>query len=83
MRRASKLLFCLLSFFVPTFPTLAFQMQPAGTEYDRKLAQLDESKVERLLPNCASVYPAQHGRGLSVGRAFSVSERRNSKTERR
>jgi len=32
-----------------TLPARAFQIQPVGTEYDRKLAQLDESKAERLL----------------------------------
>jgi hypothetical protein len=45
----SRLLLCLLSFFVLTLPSSAFQMQPVGTEYDRKLAKLDESKAERLL----------------------------------
>lgn len=49
MRNLSKLLVCLISFFVFAFPASAFQMQPVGTEYDRKLAQLDETKVERLL----------------------------------
>ena len=31
----------------------AFQIQPVGTEYDQKLAQLDESKAERLLAKIA------------------------------
>jgi hypothetical protein len=30
-------------------PASAFQTQPVGTEYDRKLAQLDQSGAERLL----------------------------------
>ena len=49
MLHLSKFLICLISFFVFTSPAPAFQMQPVGTEYDRKLAQLDESKAERLL----------------------------------
>jgi len=44
-----KFLICLISFFAFTLPAPAFQMQPVGTEYDRKLAQLDESKAERRL----------------------------------
>jgi hypothetical protein len=42
-------LICLISFFVITSPARAFQMQPVGTKYDRKLAQLDEDGAERLL----------------------------------
>lgn len=44
-----KFLICLISFFAFTLPAPAFQMQPVGTEYDRKLAQLDGSKAERRL----------------------------------
>jgi hypothetical protein len=46
---ASKLLICLISLLVFTSTASAFQTQPVGTEYDRKLAQLDESKAEKLL----------------------------------
>jgi hypothetical protein len=49
MLHLSRLLLCLISFFVLALPASAFQMQPVGTEYDRKLAQLDEAKAERLL----------------------------------
>jgi hypothetical protein len=49
MLHLSKLFICLISFFVFTSVAPAFQMQPVGTEYDRKLAQLDESKAEKLL----------------------------------
>ncbi len=49
MLNVSKFLICLISFFVFTSPAPAFQMQPVGTKYDRDLAQLDESKTERLL----------------------------------
>ncbi len=49
MLHLSKFLICFISFLVFTSPARAFEMQPVGTEYDRKLAQLDESKVERLL----------------------------------
>ena len=49
MIHPSKLLICLISFFVFASVAQAFQMQPVGTEYDRKLAQLDESKAEKLL----------------------------------
>lgn len=44
---------CFIFLFVLTCPLLAFQMQPVGTEYDRQLAQLDESKAERLLTQIA------------------------------
>lgn len=53
MWHLSKLLVCLIFFFVFALPASAFQMQPVGTEYDRKLAQLDESKAERLLTKLA------------------------------
>ena len=49
MLHLTKFLIYLISFFVFTLPARAFQIQPVGTEYDRKLAQLDESKAERLL----------------------------------
>jgi hypothetical protein len=49
MRHLLGHLVCLISFFVITSAVPAFQMQPIGTEYDRELAQLDESKAERLL----------------------------------
>lgn len=49
MPRLSKLLICFISFLVFTVPASAFQMQPVGTEYDRKLAQLDLSGAERFL----------------------------------
>jgi len=44
-----KFLICLISFLVFTSPAPAFEMQPVGTEYDRRIAQLDESRAERLL----------------------------------
>lgn len=53
MRPGTKLLVYLIVFLVFTLPAPAFQMQPVGTEYDRKLAQLDESKTERLLSKLA------------------------------
>jgi len=49
MRHLSNLLVCLIPFFVFALPAPAFQMQPVGTEYDRKLAQLDETKAEHIL----------------------------------
>ena len=49
MLHLTKFLIYLISFSVFTLPARAFQIQPVGTEYDRKLAQLDESKAERLL----------------------------------
>jgi len=49
MLHLSKLLICFISFLVFTSPASAFQTQPVGTEYDRKLAQLDQSGAERLL----------------------------------
>ncbi len=49
MGHSSKSLVCWISFLLFTSPAHAFQMQPVGTEYDRKLAQLDESKAEGLL----------------------------------
>ncbi len=49
MANLSRLLICLISFFVFTSWAPAFQMQPIGTEYDRRLAQLDESKTEQHL----------------------------------
>jgi hypothetical protein len=49
MLRLSKLLICFVSFLVFTSPASAFQTQPVGTEYDRKLAQLDQSGAERHL----------------------------------
>lgn len=49
MRHVSKLLVCMISFFVFVLPAPAFQMQPVGTKYDRKLARLDESAAEQLL----------------------------------
>ena len=53
MLHLSKFLFCLIAFLVFTSPTSAFQTQPVGTEYDRKLAQLDQSGAERLLAKIA------------------------------
>lgn len=44
-----KLIVCLISFLIFTSSALAFQTQPVGTEYDRRLAQLDQSGAERLL----------------------------------
>jgi hypothetical protein len=49
MPHLSKFLICFISFLVSTSPASGFQTQPVGTEYDRNLAQLDESKAERLL----------------------------------
>ena len=49
MLQLSKLLICFVSFFVFTSPASAFQTQPVGTEYDRRLAQLDQSEAEQLL----------------------------------
>ena len=49
MPQLSKLLICFVSFLVFTSPALAFQTQPVGTEYDRRLAQLDQSEAEQLL----------------------------------
>ena len=49
MLHLSKLLICLISFLAFTSPASAFQTQPIGTEFDRKLAQLDQSEAERLL----------------------------------
>jgi len=43
----------LIFLLVFTSSASAFQMQPIGTEYDRQLAQLDESKAERLLAKIA------------------------------
>ena len=45
----TKLLIPLIFFSALASPASAFEMQPVGTEYDRKLAQLDESGAERLL----------------------------------
>ncbi|MCX5849128.1 MAG: hypothetical protein NTW65_06735 [Deltaproteobacteria bacterium] len=45
----SKFLICLISFLVFTSSALAFQTQPVGTEYDRYLAEMSTSKVERKL----------------------------------
>jgi hypothetical protein len=53
MLHLSKFLFCLIPFLVFTSPASAFQTQPVGTEYDRKLAQLDQSGAERLLAKIA------------------------------
>lgn len=53
MQPLSMLLICLIPFFVFTSPAPAFQMQPVGTDYDRKLAQLDEHSAERLLTKLA------------------------------
>lgn len=53
MRRLSMLIASLISFFVFTSPAPAFQMQPVGTKYDRKLAQLDEDGAERVLAELA------------------------------
>ena len=55
MRHVSKLLVCSISFFVFASPAPAFQMQPVGTDFDRALAQLDESKAERLLTKLADM----------------------------
>jgi hypothetical protein len=49
MLPSSRYLIFLISFFVFIAVAPAFQMQPVGTEYDRKLAKLDESKAEKLL----------------------------------
>jgi hypothetical protein len=49
MLQLSKLLICFVSFLVFTSPASAFQTQPVGTEYDRNLAQLDQSGAERRL----------------------------------
>ena len=49
MPQLSKLLICFVSFLVFTSPASAFQTQPVGTEYDRRLAQLDQSEAEQLL----------------------------------
>jgi len=49
MLQLSMFLICFVSFLVFTSPASAFQTQPIGTEYDRKLAQLDQSGVERRL----------------------------------
>jgi len=49
MLHLSKLLICLISFLAFTSPASAFQTQPVGTEFDRRLAQLDQSGAERLL----------------------------------
>ena len=49
MLHLSKLLICLISFLVFTSPASAFQVQPVGTEYDLRLARLDQSGAERLL----------------------------------
>jgi hypothetical protein len=53
MRQLLGHLVFLISFFGLTSSAPAFQMQPVGTEYDRALAQLDESKAERLLTKLA------------------------------
>lgn len=53
MFHRSKFLFCLITVLVFTSPASAFQTQPVGTEYDRKLAQLDQSGAERLLAKIA------------------------------
>ena len=49
MLHLTKFLICLISFLVFTSPASAFQTQPVGTEYDRKLAQLDQSAAESRL----------------------------------
>ncbi len=49
MQPLPKLLICLISFLILTSPASAFQTQPVGTEYDRRLAQLDQSGAERIL----------------------------------
>jgi hypothetical protein len=49
MLSLSKLLVCFVPFLVFTSPASAFQTQPVGTEYDRRLARLDQSRAEQLL----------------------------------
>lgn len=53
MRHFLIRLICLIFFLVITSAAPAFQMQPVGTDYDRRLAQLDEDSAERLLAELA------------------------------
>ena len=49
MLHPTNFLICLISFLVLTSPAPGFEIQPVGTEYDRKIAQVDESRAEQLL----------------------------------
>lgn len=44
----STFLIGFISFLVFPWPAPAFEMQPVGTEYDRQMARLDESRIEQF-----------------------------------